>query len=100
LCWCLFSIFCFEYWRLEEAGLATGTPVNVQVMQDCLVITRQEPQPELPAEPEVVATLKRACKKLSDRKQREIAAYIELVATPHKRPRKIPAGTVEWGRLD
>ncbi|WP_246758239.1 hypothetical protein [Erwinia phyllosphaerae] len=43
-----------------------------------------------------MTTLKRACKKLSDRKQREIAAYIELVATPHKRPRKIPAGTVEW----
>ncbi|WP_380181778.1 SymE family type I addiction module toxin [Kalamiella sp. sgz302252] len=81
---------------LEEAGFGTGTPVNVRVMQDCLIITRQEPQPEPPAEPEVVTTLKRACKKLSARKQREIAAFIELVATPQKRPRKIPDGAVEW----
>jgi len=81
---------------LEEVGFAAGTPVNVRVMPDCLIITRQEPQPELPAEPEVVTTLKRACKKLSARKQREIAAYIELVATPQKRPRKIPEGTFEW----
>jgi cytochrome c1 len=49
-----------------------------------------------PAEPEVVTTLKRACKKLSDRKQREIVAFIELVAAPQKRPRKIPEGVVEW----
>ncbi|MEM6162707.1 SymE family type I addiction module toxin [Erwinia sp. P6884] len=49
---------------MEEAGFTTGTPVNVRVMQDCLIITRQEPQPELSAEPEVVTTLKRACKKL------------------------------------
>ncbi|MDW8848436.1 hypothetical protein SD961_21540 [Erwinia sp. MMLR14_017] len=68
-------------------------------MQDCLIITRQEPQPELPAEPEVVTTLKRACKKLSARKQREIAAFIELVTTPQKRPRKIPDGVAEWRPL-
>lgn len=84
---------------LEEAGFATGTPVNVRVMQDCLIITRQEPQPELPAEPDVVTTLKRACKKLSGSKQREIAAFIELVATPQKRPRKIPEGKIEWRSL-
>jgi len=68
-------------------------------MQDCLIITRQEPQPEPPAEPEVVTTLKRACKKLSACKQREIAAFIELVATPQKRPRKISEGTIEWRTL-
>jgi len=93
------SITLKGHW-LEEAGFATGTPVNVRVMQDCLIITRQERRPELPAEPEVITTLKRACKKLSDRKQREIAAYIELVATPQKRPRKIPEGMVEWCRMD
>ncbi|QGU89254.1 hypothetical protein [Erwinia sorbitola] len=47
-------------------------------------------------EPEVITTLKQLCKKLSDRKQREIAAFIELVTTPQKRPRKIPEGKVEW----
>ncbi|MFC0138939.1 SymE family type I addiction module toxin [Erwinia mallotivora] len=72
---------------LEGIGFGIGTPVNVQVMPDCLIITRQEPQPELSAEPDVVTTLKRVCKKLSDRKQREIAAYIELVAAPQRRLR-------------
>lgn len=71
-----------------------GTPVNVQVMHDCLIITRQEPQPELPAEPEVVSSLKQTCKKLSDRKLWGIAAYVELVVTPQKRPRRILKGTV------
>lgn len=43
-----------------------------------------EPQPELPAEPEVVTTLKRACKKLSDRKQ-QISEFIQIIAMPQKR---------------
>ncbi|MEM6160106.1 hypothetical protein AAH446_06040 [Erwinia sp. P6884] len=81
-------------------GLRTGSggrrTVNVRVMQDCLIITRQEPQPEPPAEPEVVTTLRKVCKKLSARKQREIAAYIELVAKPQKRPRRIQEGMIEW----
>ena len=75
-------------------------PVNVRVMTYCLIITRQEPQPEPPAEPEVVTTLKRACKTLSARKQREIGAFIQVIATPQKLPRKILEGTVEWRRLD
>ncbi|WP_071290363.1 SymE family type I addiction module toxin [Erwinia billingiae] len=75
---------------LEEMGFGTGTPWNIRVMQYCLIITRQEPQPE------VVTTLKRACGKLSDRKEREIAAFIELVVTPQKRPREISEGTGEW----
>jgi toxic protein SymE len=45
-------------------------------------------------------TLKRACKKLSDRKQQEKAAFIELVATPKKRLRKLPEGAVEWRRMN
>jgi len=81
---------------LEEVGFGTGTPVDVRVMPGHLLLSVREPVPEQPAEPEVVTTLKRACKKLSARKQREIAAFIELVATPQKRPRKIPDGAVEW----
>lgn len=84
---------------LEEAGFGTGTPVHVRVMQDCLIITRQEPQPELPAEPEVVTTLRRACKKLSARKQQQIAEFIQAIATPQKRPRRIPDGVTEWRKI-
>jgi len=81
---------------LEEAGFGTGTPVNVRVMPAHLLLSVHEPAPEQPAEPEVVTTLKRACKKLSARKQREIAAFIEWVATPQKRPRKILEEAVKW----
>ncbi|MEM6160090.1 SymE family type I addiction module toxin [Erwinia sp. P6884] len=84
---------------MEEAGFGTGTPVDVRVIQDCLIITKKEPQPELPAEPEVVTTLKRACKKLSGRKQQQIAEFIRVIATPQKRPRKIPGGVIEWRSL-
>lgn len=80
------SIHLKGHW-LIDARFGTGTPVDVRVMPDCLIITRQEPQPEPPAEPEAVTTLKRACNKLSERKQREIAAYIELVAAPQRRLR-------------
>ena len=81
---------------LKEMGFNTGTALEVKVLPGCLILAAQEQLPELPAEPEVVTTLKRACKKLSDRKQREISAFIELVAAPQKRPRKLPEGTVEW----
>ncbi len=54
-------------------------------MQKCLIMTRQEPQPELPAEPKVVTTLRKACKKLQTRKQ--------------KRPRQILDGVTEWHSL-
>jgi toxic protein SymE len=92
------SITLKGHW-LEEAGFATGTPVDVRGMQDCLIITRQEPQPELPAEPEVVTTLRKACKKLSARKPQQITKFIQVIATPQKRPRKIPDGVVEWRPL-
>ncbi|WP_380181012.1 SymE family type I addiction module toxin [Kalamiella sp. sgz302252] len=81
---------------LEEAGFGTGTPVNVQVMPGHLLLSVRDPTPEPSAEPEVVTTLKRACKKLSARKQQQIADFIEMVATPQKRPRKNPDGVVEW----
>jgi toxic protein SymE len=61
-------------------------------MQDCLIITRQEPQPE-PTEPEVVTTLRKACKKLSARKPQQITKFIQVIATPQKRPRRIPEGS-------
>ncbi|MGJ0478606.1 hypothetical protein [Pantoea agglomerans] len=44
----------------------------------------------------MVTALKRVCKKLSARKQREIAAYIELVATLQKRLLEIPERVIEW----
>ncbi|WP_147197587.1 hypothetical protein AAGQ96_09825 [Pantoea sp. MBD-2R] len=65
-------------------------------MQDCLIITRHEPQPELPAEPDVVTTLRKACKKLTVCKQQLIEEFIQVIATPQKWPRKIPDGIIEW----
>ncbi|MEW5292002.1 hypothetical protein ABW286_22970 [Erwinia papayae] len=65
-------------------GFDTGTALEVKVLPGCLILAAQETQPEPPAEPEVVSTLKQVCKKLSERKQREIAAFIELVAAPRR----------------
>ncbi len=72
---------------LKEKGFETGTALEVKVLPGCLILAAQELQSKPPAEPEVMSTLKRACKKLSDRKQRESAAFIELVAAPQKRLR-------------
>ncbi|MGX9276031.1 hypothetical protein ACWXWK_23615 [Pantoea ananatis] len=47
-------------------------PVKVRVLPGCPILPPQEPQPET-AEPEVVAALRKACKKLSAPKQRQIA---------------------------
>nr|WP_314424696.1 endoribonuclease SymE [uncultured Erwinia sp.] len=69
---------------LAEAGFTTGTPLDVRVMPGCLILTAQEPRPE-PAEPEVVATLRRACKKLSARKQQQVADFIQVITGPQKR---------------
>ncbi|ERM14115.1 SymE family type I addiction module toxin [Pantoea ananatis] len=77
----------------EEAGFAIDMPVKVRVLQGCLILPPQEPQPEM-AEPEVVVALRKACKKLSARKQRQIAEFIQVIATPQKR--RPPPGTVEW----
>ncbi|MFC0138948.1 SymE family type I addiction module toxin [Erwinia mallotivora] len=70
---------------LREMGFDTGTALEVKVLPGCLILAAQEPQSEPPTEPEVVTTLKQVCKKLSERKQREIAAFIELVAAPQRR---------------
>ena len=68
---------------LAEAGFDTGTPVNVRVLQGCLIITIQEPEQE----PEVMQTLRKVCK-LSARKQRQIAEFIQVIAAPQKRDDK------------
>ena len=72
---------------LKEMGFDTGTALEVKVLPGCLILAAQEPLPEPPAEPEVVTTLRKACKKFSDRKQRQIEEFIELVATPQRRLR-------------
>lgn len=84
---------------LAEASFESDTPVDVRVMPGHLLLSVREPAPELPAEPEVVTILKRACKKLSARKQQQIAEFIQAIATPQKRPRKIPDGVIEWRPL-
>ncbi|WP_342755389.1 hypothetical protein AAGQ96_09765 [Pantoea sp. MBD-2R] len=46
------------------------------------------------AEPKVLTQLRQACKKLSARKQRQIAEFIQVITTPQKR--SLPPGTGEW----
>ncbi|UDQ82669.1 SymE family type I addiction module toxin [Erwinia rhapontici] len=66
---------------MAEAGFATGTPVNVRVMNGSLVLTAEVPPPE----PEVIQTLRQLCPKLSARKQRELMDVIQVMAKPQKR---------------
>ncbi|MFK8257991.1 endoribonuclease SymE [Erwinia sp. AnSW2-5] len=73
---------------LKEAGFDTGTPLNVRVLPGCLILSAQEPRPE-PEEPEVVTTLRQTCKKLSARKQQQIAEFIQVIAGPQKRAAKV-----------
>ncbi|WP_206404897.1 SymE family type I addiction module toxin [Erwinia billingiae] len=61
---------------LKGVGFDTGTALELKVLPDCLILAAQKPQPEPPTEPEVLTTLKRACKKLSDCKQWVIVAFI------------------------
>lgn len=63
------------------AGFATGTPVNVRVMNGCLVLTAEVPPPE----PELIQTLRQLCPKLSARKQRELMDVIQVMAKPKRR---------------
>ena len=70
--------------ELTVAEFTIGTSLDVRVIPGCLILTAQEPRPE-PAEPEVVTTLRRACKKLSARKQRQVAEFIQIITGPQKR---------------
>lgn len=61
---------------LEAAGFATGTEVDVKVMNGCIVLTAQQPQPE---ESELMQPLRQVCK-LSARKQKQVQAFISVMA--------------------
>jgi len=66
---------------LEEAGSDTEKPLEVKVQTDCLFLRVKQPSPE----PEVIQTLPQLCPKLSERKQRELMAMIQVMAKPKKR---------------
>lgn len=61
---------------LEAAGFATGTPVDVKVMDGCIVLTAQPPAAE---ESELMQSLRRVCK-LSARKQKQVQEFIGVIA--------------------
>lgn len=67
---------------LAEAGFTTGTPVDVRVMQGCLILTAREPT--TPPESEIMQTLRKVCK-LSARKQRQVTELIEVISRPQSR---------------
>ena len=58
---------------LEAAGFATGTEVDVKVMNGCIVLTAKQPEPEL------MQSLQRVCK-LSARKQRQVQEFIGVIS--------------------
>ncbi|MBP2153020.1 hypothetical protein J2067_000712 [Erwinia rhapontici] len=62
------------------AGFATGTPVNVRVMNGSLVLTAEVPPPE----PEIMQALRKVCK-LSARKQRQVTELIKVISRPPSR---------------
>ncbi|HFU8827670.1 TPA: endoribonuclease SymE [Escherichia coli] len=65
---------------LEAAGFATGTPVDVKVMDGCIVLTAQPPAAE---ESELMQSLRKVCK-LSARKQKQVQEFIGVIAGKQK----------------
>ncbi|ECI5564371.1 endoribonuclease SymE [Salmonella enterica subsp. enterica] len=61
---------------LEAAGFATGTEVDVKVMNGCIVLTAKLSEPE---ESELMQSLRQVCK-LSARKQKQVQAFISVMA--------------------
>ncbi|WP_437890357.1 hypothetical protein [Phytobacter sp. V91] len=59
-------------------GFKTDTPADDRVLPECPILTAQEPQPT--TEPEVLTRLRQVCKKLSARKQWQIAEFILVIA--------------------
>ncbi|WP_064359610.1 endoribonuclease SymE [Raoultella ornithinolytica] len=57
---------------LEAAGFATGTEVDLKVMNGCIVITARQPEPELTASLRQVS-------KLSARKQKQVQVLIDVI---------------------
>ncbi|CAM3243381.1 Toxic protein SymE [Klebsiella spallanzanii] len=67
---------------LEAAGFATGTKIDIKVMEGCIVLTAKQPEPE---EPALLQSLRRVSK-LSARKQRQVQEFIAVIADkPRKR---------------
>ena len=66
---------------LEDAGFETRTPLEVRVMNGCIILTVKQPTEE----PEVIQTLRQLCPKLSARKQRELLGMIEVITKAKKR---------------
>ncbi|EJD6311039.1 TPA: endoribonuclease SymE [Raoultella ornithinolytica] len=58
---------------LEAAGFATGTEVDLKVMNGCIVIIARQ------SEPELTASLRRVSK-LSARKQKQVQVLIDAIA--------------------
>ncbi|WP_374109193.1 endoribonuclease SymE [Escherichia coli] len=65
---------------LEAAGFATGTAVDVKVMEGCIVLTAQPPAAE---ESELMQSLRQVCK-LSARKQKQVQEFIGVIAGKQK----------------
>lgn len=65
---------------LEAAGFATGTPVDVKVMDGCIVLTAQPPAAE---ESELMQSLRKVSK-LSARKQKQVQEFIGVIAGKQK----------------
>ena len=61
---------------LKAAGFDTGTRVDVRVMQGCIVLTAQTPQPE---ESALMKSLRKV-EKLSARKQKQVLEFIAVIA--------------------
>ncbi|MCL8291046.1 endoribonuclease SymE [Klebsiella oxytoca] len=63
---------------LEAAGFATGTKIDIKVMEGCIVITANQPEPEL------VESL-RQLHKLSARKQKQVQEFIAVIGDKPRR---------------
>ncbi|TQC75910.1 SymE family type I addiction module toxin [Pantoea dispersa] len=68
---------------LTEEGFTTGTPLDVRVLNGCLIITAEE-IPESTQEPEIMQTLRQVCK-FSARRQRQVADFIAGISNPQAR---------------
>jgi len=61
---------------LEAAGFATGTAVDVKVMEGCIVLTTRQ-------ESELMQSLREVCK-LSARKQKQVQEFIQVISGKQK----------------
>jgi len=61
---------------LEAAGFATGTAVDVKVMEGCIVLTARQ-------ESELMQSLRQVCK-LSARKQKQVQEFIQIISGKQK----------------